>query len=190
MRVEPGAAVVTAALDREGGTPRRRESVDLGPGWRYREVRLGTRNDPKRQHFRQSARALAQEEATVIALAGASVERIVSTGQASPPGFWYDQDWTEWVIVLEGAAGLLIEGEGAARRLERGDSSNPAKDPPSGGVGRLWTDRRSGSPSTARAGRGMALARNLHLGHARSRERQLGRRVVMSSLITAARLLR
>ena len=65
---------------------------------------------------------LPEEEATLIAdWPGASVERIVSTGQASPPGFWYDQDWTEWVIVLEGAAGLLIEGEGAARRLERGD---------------------------------------------------------------------
>ena len=26
---------------------------------------------------------------------GARVERIVSTGQASPAGFWYDQDWAE-----------------------------------------------------------------------------------------------
>ena len=28
------------------------------------------------------------------------IERIVSTGQASPDGFWYDQDETEWVCVL------------------------------------------------------------------------------------------
>jgi cupin 2 domain-containing protein len=49
------------------------------------------------------------------------VERIVSTGQGSPPGFWYDQDWTEWVILLAGAARLLIEGEGAPRTLQPGD---------------------------------------------------------------------
>jgi hypothetical protein len=48
---------------------------------------------------------------------GARVERIVSTGQASPAGFWYDQDWAEWVIVLAGAAGLLIEGEERPRTL-------------------------------------------------------------------------
>ena len=65
---------------------------------------------------------LPMEEATVIAeRAGAVVERIVSTGQASPPGFWYDQDWAEWVLVLSGAAGLSIEGEAAPRRLGSGD---------------------------------------------------------------------
>ena len=52
---------------------------------------------------------------------GARIERIVSTGQASPPGFWYDQDWTEWVVVLAGSAGLRIEGEDAPRILAPGD---------------------------------------------------------------------
>ena len=52
---------------------------------------------------------------------GARVERIVSTGQASPAGFWYDQDGTEWVILLQGAAHLLIEGEEAPRTLQPGD---------------------------------------------------------------------
>lgn len=42
---------------------------------------------------------------------GARVERIVSRGQASPPGFWYDQDEDEWVVVLRGRARLAIEGE-------------------------------------------------------------------------------
>jgi len=65
---------------------------------------------------------LPQEEATILAeRPGAVVERIVSTGQASPPGFWFDQDRTEWVIVLAGAAGLWIEGEAAPRRLNPGD---------------------------------------------------------------------
>jgi len=49
------------------------------------------------------------------------IERIVSTGQASPPGFWYDQDRAEWVLVLAGSAGLMIEGEAAPRVLAPGD---------------------------------------------------------------------
>ena len=39
------------------------------------------------------------------------VERIVSTGHASPPGFWYDQAEHEWVVVLQGEARLLVEGD-------------------------------------------------------------------------------
>lgn len=34
------------------------------------------------------------------------VERIVSTGQNSPPDFWYDQDEDEWVVLLSGSARL------------------------------------------------------------------------------------
>ena len=49
------------------------------------------------------------------------IERIVSMGQASPPNFWFDQEWTEWVIVLSGSAGLRIEGEADARTLRPGD---------------------------------------------------------------------
>jgi len=49
------------------------------------------------------------------------IERIVSTGQASPPGFWYDQPWAEWVLVLAGSAGLVFEGEAEPRVLRPGD---------------------------------------------------------------------
>lgn len=52
--------------------------------------------------------------------AGYRVERICSRGQASPPNFWYDQDHTEWVLVLSGAAGLQFEGE-AEIKLVPGD---------------------------------------------------------------------
>ena len=38
---------------------------------------------------------------------GLTLERIVSNGQATPPGEWYDQDHDEWVMVLTGSAGLL-----------------------------------------------------------------------------------
>lgn len=57
----------------------------------------------------------------LLAAPGLRIERIVSTGQASPPGFWYDQDWAEWVLVLAGSVGLLIEGEAEQRVLRRGD---------------------------------------------------------------------
>src|SRR3979411_679094 len=49
------------------------------------------------------------------------LERIVSHAQASPEGFWYDQEWAEWVIVLKGSAGLHFEGESAPRVLSAGD---------------------------------------------------------------------
>lgn len=35
---------------------------------------------------------------------GVRIERIVSRGQVSPPGFWYDQPEREWVLVLRGGA--------------------------------------------------------------------------------------
>ncbi|MBY4897459.1 cupin [Cupriavidus sp. AU9028] len=39
---------------------------------------------------------------------GARIERIVSTGQASPPDFWYDNPHDEWVVLLRGSAGLRL----------------------------------------------------------------------------------
>jgi len=39
------------------------------------------------------------------------VERIVSHGHASPLGFWYDQDQSEWVLLLRGAARLGFENQ-------------------------------------------------------------------------------
>ena len=52
---------------------------------------------------------------------GLKIERIVSQGHASPPGFWYDQPHPEWVLVLAGEAGLRFEDEGSVRVLSRGD---------------------------------------------------------------------
>lgn len=49
------------------------------------------------------------------------IERIVSAGQASPPGFWYDQDWNEWVALLCGSASLRFEDESEPRALKPGD---------------------------------------------------------------------
>lgn len=49
------------------------------------------------------------------------VERIVSTGQASPRGYWYDQDEWEFVLLVSGSATLLFEGEAEPRVLGPGD---------------------------------------------------------------------
>jgi cupin 2 domain-containing protein len=63
------------------------------------------------------------EELTEVLASGRDVriERIVSTGQASPAGFWYDQDMAEWVVVLKGAAKLLFEGEPEPLHMTAGD---------------------------------------------------------------------
>lgn len=39
------------------------------------------------------------------------IERIVSSGQSSPPGFWYDQHEAEWVVLLKGSAELAFEDQ-------------------------------------------------------------------------------
>ena len=52
---------------------------------------------------------------------GLRIERITSFGQASPEGFWYDQDEAEWVLLLAGAARLRFEDETQARALGPGD---------------------------------------------------------------------
>jgi cupin 2 domain-containing protein len=52
---------------------------------------------------------------------GLVVERIVSHGQATPAGQWYDQDSDEWVVLLRGAARLRIEGRDEELSLRPGD---------------------------------------------------------------------
>jgi cupin 2 domain-containing protein len=49
------------------------------------------------------------------------VERIVSYGHSSPPGFWYNQDQDEWVLVVQGAARLSFAGQETAVELKAGD---------------------------------------------------------------------
>lgn len=49
------------------------------------------------------------------------LERIISKGHATPEGEWYDQDKNEWVMLLKGSAGLLIEGEKEVKALKPGD---------------------------------------------------------------------
>ena len=55
----------------------------------------------------------------VLLRPGLRIERIVSNGQASPPGFWYEQPHGEWVLLLQGEARLALEDE--SRLLRPGD---------------------------------------------------------------------
>ena len=49
------------------------------------------------------------------------LERIISTGQATPAGDWYDQDTHEWVLLLTGGAELLIENDPQVIIMKPGD---------------------------------------------------------------------
>ena len=54
------------------------------------------------------------------------IERIVSKGQHSPPGFWYDQSEHEWVLLVKGAATLRFEQGNKAIHLTPGSYVNIA----------------------------------------------------------------
>ncbi len=71
----------------------------------------------------QAARSPGAEELFQPLLHGAGgllVERIVSNGQTTPEGTWYDQDRDEWVAVLEGEATIRYE-DGKEITLCKGD---------------------------------------------------------------------
>jgi cupin 2 domain-containing protein len=55
---------------------------------------------------------------------GLRIERIVSQGQASPAGFWYDQEESEWVVVLQGYATIQFEDEPEPMELQAGSYLN------------------------------------------------------------------
>ena len=68
------------------------------------------------------AHPLAEEVTqTLLERPGLRIERIVSTGHATPEGQWYDQDSDEWVLVVRGNARLHLEGEAHERELGEGD---------------------------------------------------------------------
>ncbi|MEZ5454303.1 MAG: cupin domain-containing protein [Thiothrix sp.] len=58
---------------------------------------------------------------TLLETSSVKIERIVSHGHASPPDFWYDQEQDEWVIVLQGEAGLAFADQEGELTLRPGD---------------------------------------------------------------------
>ena len=61
-----------------------------------------------------------EHHASLIPDRGVLIERIVSTGQSTPPGEWYDQDRDEWVVLLQGDA-VLAYDDGTTVGLRAGD---------------------------------------------------------------------
>jgi cupin 2 domain-containing protein len=58
---------------------------------------------------------------TLVETRSVKIERIVSSGQATPPGEWYDQDRDEWVALLSGAATIRFEDPDELISLTPGD---------------------------------------------------------------------
>ena len=58
---------------------------------------------------------------TLLSRPGVRLERIVSDGQVSPPGLWYEQAEDEWVLLLAGRAALEY-ADGTRVELAVGDS--------------------------------------------------------------------
>ncbi len=72
--------------------------------------------------YDQIPKELPEELFDEIARGGAfRLERIVSKGHATPEGEWCDQDRDEWVILLEGSAGILVDGNAEGVILKPGD---------------------------------------------------------------------
>ena len=46
---------------------------------------------------------------TIISKPNLKIERIISKGHKSEPDFWYDQDQSEWILILKGEARLQFE---------------------------------------------------------------------------------
>ncbi len=57
---------------------------------------------------------------TIINSQNLKIERIISSGQTTPEGTWYDQDQDEWVILLQGKATLLYS-DNSSIELKPGD---------------------------------------------------------------------
>jgi cupin 2 domain-containing protein len=58
---------------------------------------------------------------TIISEKKISIERIISKGQRSAEGFWYDQEKNEWVILIKGAAKMRFENQDKLFHLKAGD---------------------------------------------------------------------
>lgn len=57
---------------------------------------------------------------TIISSQNILIERIISTGQITPQGEWFDQEKDEWVILLQGEA-ILSYFDGSIITLKSGD---------------------------------------------------------------------
>lgn len=57
----------------------------------------------------------------ILSEKGVKIERIVSKGQCSAMDDWYDQDQSEWVLLVSGAAVLEFQDPSQKVSLQTGD---------------------------------------------------------------------
>ncbi|MDR3348192.1 MAG: cupin domain-containing protein [Acidaminococcales bacterium] len=69
------------------------------------------------EYSRKNGGEMAEE---LFRLKEGRITRIISTGQKSAPGFWYEEEEDEWVIVLAGK-GEIEWPDGRRKLLETGD---------------------------------------------------------------------
>jgi cupin 2 domain-containing protein len=60
----------------------------------------------------------------IVVTGEVKIERIISETHSSPPGFWYDQEESEWVFLLRGSAELSFEEWEETIILKPGDWIN------------------------------------------------------------------
>jgi len=58
---------------------------------------------------------------TLLEKNNVKLERIISSGQSTPAGKWFEQEKDEWVVLLKGKAGLRFENETEVIELTPGD---------------------------------------------------------------------
>jgi cupin 2 domain-containing protein len=105
-----GLFVAAAVLGKSsccGGNSKPSLSCTLPLEWKFKDDVMNLPN-----LFADLPKQLPEEVITSLLESPAlRIERIVSQGHASPPGFWYDQPEHEWVVLLKGAARLRFEDE-------------------------------------------------------------------------------
>lgn len=57
----------------------------------------------------------------LVSAGGTRIERIISKGHTTPEGTWYDQNTSEWVMVVQGSARLRFEVDDVVLSMQAGD---------------------------------------------------------------------
>ena len=57
---------------------------------------------------------------TIIEAQNIKIERIISKGQVTPTNTWYNQDFDEWVLLIQGAAKIELEDSEQLKSLTKG----------------------------------------------------------------------
>lgn len=58
---------------------------------------------------------------TLLEEKGVTIERIISRAHSSPEGFWYDQERNEFVLLVQGRAGIRFKDPESIVILDPGD---------------------------------------------------------------------